>query len=404
MRNRLRTRLTAMVISTVVVGSVVASTGLVGSAVAKAAAAPAPISFASSKFYRAGVFGTAGLDDNSSATADLDGDGKQDVLFVAPWYGARVQIQWGNGDGTFRTPSQTLWAGLFNSNVIVGDFNRDGRPDFAVTGASSFTVVINDGNRRFHSGASYLLQQSPFQNTGVAGDFNGDGRVDLVLKTPIGLQAMLGTGNGTFGYGPFTFVPGVPGALTSLDVANLDSDGRPDVVASDGGTQQVIALINRGDAGFSWKSSVSVPVLPSTVKAADLNHGGYDSVVVLPEVNAPGWSVASVLNDGTGNLSAPRYFNGGFANPAGVLGDFNRDGNADVVSVNTFSGDIVVLAGVGDGTFRPGGTFKTSFNAQTPVVADFDRDGRADIAVPTNCKGLSGALGTICLAVLINRS
>lgn len=387
----------------VLVALVVAVTAI-GPSIARASAAPAPISFASAKFYRSGIFGTAGLDDNSSATVDLDGDGKQDVLFVAPWYGNLVQIQWGNGDGTFQTPSQTLLAGLFNSNIIVGDFNRDGRTDFALTGASSFTVVINDGGRRFHSGASYLLQQSPFQNTGVAGDFNADGLADLILKTPIGLQAMLGNGNGTFRYGPFTFVPGVPGALTSLDTANLDRDGRPDIVASDGGSQQVIALLNRGDGGFTWKSSVSVPVLPSTVKAADLDHRGFDSVVVLPEVNAPGWSVASVLNDGNGNLQAPRFFNGGFANPAGVLGDFNRDGNTDVVSVNTFSGKIVVLAGVGDGTFVTGATFGTSINAQTPVVADFNRDGKSDIAVPTNCTGLSGVLGNVCLAVLVNRS
>jgi hypothetical protein len=387
-----------------VIATLLAAVTLGVPAVAHAATTPRPIEFASAAFYRGGTYGGAGLDDNSSAMADLDGDGKQDVLYVAPWYGSNVAIQYGNGDGSFRSPAQNLWVGLFNSNVIVGDFNRDGRVDFVVTGASSFTVVINDGNRHYHAGSSYLLQQSPFQNTGVASDFNGDGLIDLVLKTPLGLQTMLGNGNGTFRYGPFTYVPGVVGALTSIDGANLNRDARRDIVASDGGTQQVIALLNNGDGRFSWKSSVSVPVLPSTVKAGDLTHQGFDSVVVLPEVNAPGWSVASVLNDGNGNLQAPRYYNGGFGNPAGTLGDFNADGVVDVVSVNTFSGDIVVLAGVGDGTFVPGGTFKTSINAQTPVVGDFNRDGRSDIAVPTNCPGLSGLFGNVCLAVLVNRS
>ena len=76
----------------------------------------------------------------------------------------------------------------------------------------------------------------------------------------------------------------------------------------------------------------------------------------------------------------------------------------DIVSVNTFSGDIVLLAGRGDGTFQPAGTFGTSINAQTPAVGDFNHDGRPDIGVPAQCPGLSGLLGNVCLAVLINRS
>ncbi len=401
MRTHLRSVLS--VVATLATVATTAVTGI-GTGTAVAAPAPPPIRFASATFDWGGTFISSGLDDNSTAVADFDGDGAADVVYVAPWYGPTVAIQYGKGNGRFRSPAQTLFVGLFNTNVITGDFNRDGRPDFAVTGASTFTVVLNDGNRHFHAGASYLLQQSPFQNTGVADDFNGDGVLDLVLKTPIGLQTMLGNGNGTFRYGPFTYVPGVPGGITSLDRANLDGNASRDIVASDGGSQQVIALLNRGDGSFAWKSSITVPVLPSTVKAADLDHSGHDSVVVLPEVNAPGASVATVMNDGHGNLSNTRYFNGGFANPAGILGDFNGDGNVDAVSVNTFSGDVVVLAGNGDGTFAKGGTFHTSFNAQTPIVADVDHDGRQDIALPVNCPGLSGILGNTCLAVLRNRS
>jgi len=368
------------------------------------AATPPPISFNGAKYYTAGLFRSGSLDNNGTAQADLDGDGSLDVAMIAPWLGSRVDIMWGKADGSFKTPAQEVWAGVANSNVILGDFNRDGRTDLAVTGSSSFTVVLNQGNRSFRTGATYVLQQSPFQNTGVAQDFDGDGILDLALKTPVGIQVMKGSGTGTFGYGPFSYVAGVPGAIASLDDANLNGDGRRDLVASDAATQQVFALLNDGTGRFSVRSQVSVPVVPTTVRTGDLDRSGADSIVVLPEVSPPNLSAAIVLNDGTGVLRLVQYYPAGFANPVGDLGDFNGDGFLDIVSVNTFSGNIVVLAGKGDGTFTSAGTFATAINAQTPAVGDFNRDGKADIGVPTQCPGISGLLGNVCLSVLINRS
>jgi hypothetical protein len=382
--------------------SVVLATGP-GISPAAGAPAPPPIQFASAQFSAVGWLRTASLDNNGTARADMDNDGREDVVMVAPWLGSRVDIMYGNGNGTFRSPAQQIWAGLWNSNVILGDYNRDGRQDFAVTGASSFTVVLNEGGRDYRVDGSYFLQQSPFQNTGSAADFNNDGFVDLALKTPLGIQVMLGVGDGDFRYGPFTIVPGVPGALASIDDANLDSDPHRDLVASDAATQQVFALTNRGDGSFTIRDRATVPVAPTTVRAGDLDHTGRDSVVVLPEVNPPSFSAAVLVNDGSGGFRAPTYYPAGFADPVGELGDFNDDGHLDIASVNTFSGDIVVLAGVGDGTFSTGGTFGTSVNAQTPAIGDFNMDGRSDIAVPVNCPGISGLLGKICLATLINR-
>lgn len=368
------------------------------------AATPPPISFNGAKYYTAGLLRSGSLDNNGTARADLDGDGNLDVATIAPWLGSRTAIMWGKSDGSFKTPAQEVWAGVANSNVILGDYNGDGRIDLVVTGSSSFTVVLNQGNRSFRTGATYVLQQSPFQNTGVADDFDGDGKLDIVLKTPLGLQTMKGSGTGTFSSGPFTYVPGVPGALASLDDANLNGDGKRDVVASDAATQQVFALLNDGTGRFTVKSQVSVPVVPTTVRTGDLNRSGADSIVVLPEVSPPNMSAAIVLNDGTGVLRLVQYYPAGFANPVGDLGDFNGDGFLDIVSVNTFSGNIVVLAGNGDGTFVSAGTFATAINAQTPAVGDFNRDGKADIGVPTQCPGVSGLFGNVCLSVLINRS
>ncbi|MBP7929252.1 MAG: VCBS repeat-containing protein [Acidimicrobiia bacterium] len=359
-------------------------------------------SFAPVQYHHVGPFGSPSLDDNASTAADIDGDGAVDVLTVAPWLGPTIQVVWGKGDGTFKDPGQGIIAGALNSNVIVGDWNADGRPDLASTGASSFTVVMNKGNRKFGVGSTYPLQQSPFQNTGTAADFDRDGLVDIALKTPLGVQVMLSDGDGRFTYGPFTRVPGFPGGITALDDANFNGDNARDLVVTDAATQEVVSLIGDGWGGFTVQSRVKVPYVPSTVKAGDLNGSGFDSVVVLPEVNPADRSVASLLNDGAGNLSAPMYFAGGFANPNGDIGDFNGDGILDVLSVNVASGELVILTGVGDGTFVNNGVFKTFFGVQTPALGDFNGDGRTDISVPLICPNASAFIGQTCLGVLLN--
>ena len=359
-------------------------------------------SFAPVQYHHVGPFGSPSLDDNAATAVDMDGDGFVDVLTVAPWLGPTVQIVWGNGDGTFKDPGQGIIAGALNSNVIVGDWNGDGRPDLVSTGSSSMTVVMNHGNRNFGVGATYPLQQSPFQNTGVAADFDRDGLADIALKTPLGVQVMLSRGDGRFDYGAFTRVPGFPGGITAMDDANFNGDNARDLVVSDAATQEVVSLIGDGWGGFAVQSRVEVPYVPSTVKAGDLNGAGYDSVVVLPELSPGERSVASVLNDGHGNFSPPMYFAGGFGNPNGDIADFNGDGILDVLSVNVASGELVVLTGAADGTFVNNGVFKSFFGVQTPALADFNGDGRIDISVPLICPNASAFIGQTCLGVLLN--
>lgn len=378
---------------------------VMGLAMDVSAAAPAPIAFAGTKFYTMGDFnGSLGIDGQSTAIADFDRDGKLDVVTVAPWQGSRIAFMWGKGDGSFKTPSQVHWVGLMNSNVIVGDFNGDNLPDLAVTGASTFTVVINQGQRRFDNGKAYVLQGSPFQNTGFARDLNGDSVLDLALKTPLGIQVMLGSGNATFSYGPFTVVPFTAvGGITSIDDANLNGDAIVDMVLTDALSQQAISMLGVGDGRFTFASRQSVPLLPSTALAGDFDHSGRDSMMALPEVNPGAKSAMVMLNNGSGELLSPVSYEGGFGDPIGVLDDLNGDGHLDAVITNTYASKLSFLAGRGDGTFVSAGSVDVGFHAQTPVTGDFNGDGRKDIAVPGKCPGLSGTLGNICLAVLINK-
>jgi Ca2+-binding RTX toxin-like protein len=68
---------------------------------------------------------------NSLAQADFNGDGNQDLV-IGDWFFSQVWIQLGNGDGSFEPP-QKVAANSDFPTVAIGDFNRDGRPDFIAT-------------------------------------------------------------------------------------------------------------------------------------------------------------------------------------------------------------------------------------------------------------------------------
>lgn len=369
-----------------------------------AGAASPPIDMAPAEAYPTGQTGSASLDVDGTAVVDLDGDGHDDVVLIARWQGSSLTVLYGDGDGTLSSP-QTIAAGTYNSNVIVGDFDEDGRPDVVVTGASSFVVVHNDGDRAFSVGTTYPLVQSPFQNSGLTALLDEDDTLDLALKTPSGIQTMIGGGDGTFTLGPLTTIPSsFPGGIASIAAADFDGDDAVDLVAGDAGAQVVSSLRGGGDGTFTLVSQRPVPFLPTTVLAGDLDGRGVDSVVVLPEANPPFATMAVLINEGGGTLGTPTYQGAGFGNPDGALVDLDGDGNLDVISTNTFTGDQVVLAGSGDGTFTDAGSFPTDWNAQTPGVGDFDEDGRPDVVVPAACPGMAGAFGQVCVSVLLNRS
>jgi hypothetical protein len=93
-----------------------------------------------------GTFQT-GTTTSISAPADLisedfDGDGKRDLL-VAGDSGGFGYLS-GNGDGTFASPV-FFQAGSFSRSLVSGDFNNDGKLDFALTsgGSSEVNVLLN---------------------------------------------------------------------------------------------------------------------------------------------------------------------------------------------------------------------------------------------------------------------
>jgi len=159
------------------------------------------------------------------AAEDVNHDGKIDLV-VASW-GFPLEVFLGNGDGTFQSPISGPTA-LYNSNLVFGDFNRDGSLDIAVGTYSGIAFLAGNGDGTFanpvYSNSSLVLCCQM-----AVGDFNGDGTPDVATGGGYdAVEVMIGNGDGTFG----PLIPyGAPGEVYNgnMAVGDFNSDGVDDI-------------------------------------------------------------------------------------------------------------------------------------------------------------------------------
>jgi len=304
-------------------------------------------------------------------TGDFNDDGNPDLVFLQQF---RITVVLGNGDGTFRPPIHApvtatpdfIW-------MAVGDFNNDGKLDVVVfasgSGASAQYYVqtyLGKGDGTF---AEPIGSRLPvyFSGPAIVGDVNRDGNLDLIGPGIV----LLGVGEGTFEPPIRSNCPGAydtpPGAsLTETDFA----------VASFKNNRTF-------DFAFVYASEVVAGALFDSVFATGtVCLGNSDGTFTA------GPTVYTSNTEASSSTIVPGYFV--------TTGDFNGDGNADVlVTLESAGGRPVnlgysVIFGNGDGTFQPAVsraslyTSTSTANLPKPVVADMNGDGKSDLiqAVP----------------------
>jgi Bacterial Ig-like domain (group 3)/FG-GAP-like repeat/Abnormal spindle-like microcephaly-assoc'd, ASPM-SPD-2-Hydin len=314
------------------------------------------------------------------AVADFNGDGKLDMA-VANNGGGTVSILLGNGNGTFTTAS-TPSAGSGANWVAVGDFNRDGNVDLAVanlgsTGANGVSILLGDGTGHF-------TLKSPSSTTGnapfclVVGDFNHDGKLDLAVANSLDntVTILLGVGDGTFTTKATYGVGTLPQQIVAGD---FDENGILDLAVSNETDGTVSVLLGVGDGTFNVQSPISTggSLFPIGLIATDFNN---DNHLDLAAVNAA--DIGILLGNGNGTFAAvSNTASVGEFLIAGVTGDFNGDGNLDLVVSDQSLGEAFLLTGKGDGTFNSPTTYPTDTGAFGVATADFNGDGGLDLAI-----------------------
>jgi hypothetical protein len=319
----------------------------------------------------------------SVAIADLNGDGKPDLAVTtcadSSCNNFAVGVLLGNGDGTFQPAVVYGTRGYMGQSVVVADVNSDGKPDLVVANYcvsashcpnGSVGVLLGNGDGTFKAASTY--GSGALYASGVAvADVNGDGKMDLVVSNLCVSGAGANCANGTsgmvadgavgvlLGNGNGTFRPAVSynsGGETAVKVtvADVDNDGKPDLVVtnacgdssnctdSDG---LVGVLLGNGDGTFQTAVSYdSGGTYTQGVATADVNGDGKLDLMVTnfdacSTDACPDGSVDVLRGNGDGTFQAAlSYDSGALAATSVAVADMNGDGRPDLVVANYWGG------------------------------------------------------------------
>jgi sugar lactone lactonase YvrE len=286
----------------------------------------------------------------------------------------------------------------------IGDFNGDGRPDYAVpTNAGPVVILLGAGNGTFTNGTS-ITTTSPFEPTSVVvGDFNGDGKQDLAVLSAAGTGSVniyLGNGNGTFQAASNYPVAASTSASRLLAVGDFNRDGIQDLVASNSALNQVAVILGNGDGSFQAPAYYPVGGNPWNVVVGDLNQDGFLDLAVSSDGSS---SISVLQGNGDGTFKAYTAVNTGASQVGSVaIGDFNGDGYPDLASTSAPDNSIYILLNKATATpsFQAPVPYLLTDGTPTPgpyylTIGDFNRDGILDIISANNGNATVGImLGT----------
>ena len=284
---------------------------------------------------------------NCAATGDFNGDGIPDLALSN---GAAIEIYLGTGKAAAPFKAGATYVVENSSCPLVGDLNGDGILDLFVPsgpylGTGSVIGFLGNGDGTFQQGPS-----SPVASVDnfVLGDFNGDGKLDYASTANL---LALGNGDGSFGVAsafiPFIYSGTGATGFFGIGTADLNGDGRPDIVLT-GYTDSILyVLLNHGGNGFQETATKSNPtcLLPSFITFGDVNADGKPDVVLGCEEG-----IGVFLNNGSGGFTESfRLAQEGSEYSIPVVADLNGDGIVDIGSQGF--DNIAVFLGEGADTF-----------------------------------------------------
>ncbi|MFD8141885.1 FG-GAP-like repeat-containing protein [Streptomyces sp. NPDC059708] len=349
------------------------------------------------------------------AVGDFDEDGKQDLV-TSNTNTNNATVVLGNGDGTFGAATRfALGAGSGPQGIAAADLNGDGHQDLVTSNNTSGTlsVLLGDGHGGFAAPSSVSAGVALPSKLKLA-DVNEDGKQDAVLVapgTPGNIAVLLGDGSGGFGAASLL---SAGSNLTSASVADMNGDGHVDLVASSAGSNEVVVLEGNGAGAFAAPLAFGLNggLNPQAVAVADLDGDGRPDVVTANNNSSTAYvKDASVLLNTTNRTPTAgndSYNQVGSDTPlvVGASGVLGNDTDPDGSTLTA-----VVVTGPAHGTLTLNADGSFSYQAESAYVGSDSftykaTDGTVDSNVATVtinvAAGCNGKAATITGNGIVN--
>jgi len=347
-----------------------------------------------------------GLPPYAISTSDIDGDGNLD-LAVALELSYYISVLIGIGDGSF-SGENSFSCGLNPHSVVGGDFDGDGDIDLCTAnyGDNDLSILLNEDALVVIATNPYQFQIDAQKSTNITAAFNTDLNVSTLDSTSfLVLGTQTGPHYGTISYDGDSLTATLNPNTDFIDGEMVTALLTKDIQATTGVYLQgftwsfTIEVTTPSSGTFGNAINYGAGTEPRGMFAGDLDFDDdVDIVTVLSNYPNPGAAVV-LLNNGDGTFGSPSSYSLGAADPLSVFGaDLDGDGDIDIATAHNEPGTshLVIMKNNGNGIFSLYASYAPAVLGQDISGGDFDLDGDIDLV-------MGDSWGTNpCVLVMVN--